>query len=319
MNKTIFISIAAQDDEELPHTIINLFKNADHPQNITVGVAITCMKKKNLKTLKDLSKEYDIVYDYVKQRKNDRSVLGIGRGRSRAAKLYNNHDFMIQIDCHTYFDSSWDSYLLHLFEEATRYVGDDKILLTAIPRSYAYCCSEHTDILRRGAKTRYPFYEPDHFFVDVIPKWNETDIINVRKDKFLPCAKVSPAFIMGGRDFATDPGIHEPATFYDEDLTQSVTLFDRGFAFVFPNVENLPVSHLDSDGTVKGHERYFLLDYLNARENYLLHENMKKEYIKFAKDPSNFEAAKKYRKYARVDLIKGCFVYNQDLVPKRFR
>lgn len=319
LSKTIFVSIAAQDDEELKHTIHHLFENADCPDNITVGVALTAMKKKTLKEVQELSKKYKILLNFVKQRKNDLSTLGIGQGRHRAASLYSDQDYMIQIDCHTFFDTSWDTFLLNSFEEAAKFVGDSQILLTGIPPAYRYCCPKHNDPLPTGSKTRYPFYEPQQFFVKVIPKWEETDIINVKKQKYLPCTKVSPAFIMGGKDFAKDPGIHQKATFYDEDITQSVNLFDRGFAFVFPNVEDLPVKHLDSNGIKKGHNRFFILDYLNQENVDKLHERMQLEYLKFAKDEKNQEAIAKYRKYARVDLLKGCFVYNQHLIPESFR
>lgn len=319
LDKTIFVAIAAQDDEELKHTVSYIFHNANLPGNIKVGVALTAKKHKSLKELKKLAKKYDVDFNFIKQKKNNLSSLGIGKGRSRAATLYSGQDYMIQIDCHTFFDKGWDTTLIYLFEEACKEVGDKDIVLTGIPPAYKYCCSKHNEPIKTGSNTRYPFYEPQHFFVDIIPKWKETDIINVTQKQFLPCSKVSPAFIMGGKSFANNPGIHYSATFYDEDLTQSVNLFSRGFAFVFPNVLDLPVRHLDSNGIVKGHDRSFILDYVDRENKLLLHENMKKEYLKFAKDPKNKDAVQKYKDYARVDLLKGCFIYNQNLVPGSFR
>ena len=318
MSKTFFISIAAQDDEELKNTIRYIFENADRPEHVTVGVALTAMKRSRLKEIKKIQKEYNVVLDFVKQKKNDLSVLGIGKGRSRAASLYSNQDYMIQIDCHTFFDESWDTKLKTLFNKAEKLVKDKKVLLTGIPPAYKYCCEEHPDPIKYGARTRYPYYEPQKFFVNVIPKWSEVDILETVDAELIPCSKLSPAFIMGKKEFAANPGIHKAATFYDEDLTQSVNLFARNFAFVFPNVEDLPVRHLDSDGIVKGHNRFFILDYLNKKNNLLLHENMKKEFLKFAKDVKNQDAIKLYREYARVDPLKGCFIYNENLVPERF-
>ena len=46
---------------------------------------------------------------------------------------------------------------------------------------------------------------------------------------------------------------------------------------------------------------------------------MKKEYVDFAKNPENKEAIEKYKKYTKVDAIKGCFTNNYDLVPESFR
>lgn len=318
MSKTFFISIASQDDEELSYTVKYIFENADRPEHVTVGIGLTAMKRKSLKAVKQLAKKYNVVYNFTKQRKNDLDVLGIGKGRLSAAKLHTDQDFMIQIDCHSFFDKSWDTTLLGLYSKAKKVVGVKELVLTGIPPAYRYCCKQHKDPIKYGAKTRYPYYETQKFFVNVIPKWTETDIIEDRQENFLPVSKVSPAFIMGPKSFAKNPGIHKSATFYDEDLTQSVNLFDRNFSFVFPNVEDLPVRHLDSDGIVKGHNRFFILDYLDDKHNDLLHENMKKKYLSFAKNLNNKEAIQKYEKYARIDLVKGCFVYNNDVVPKEF-
>lgn len=319
LSKTFFVSIASQDDEELKHTIRYIFENADHPENVRVGVGMIAMKKKSLSAVKKLSKKYNVSLKFIKQKKNDLSVLGIGKGRSLAASLYENEDYMIQIDCHSFFDSSWDTKLLKFYKKAESLAKDKNIVLTLIPPAYRYCCSKHKDPIKYGATTRYPYYEPQNFFVNVIPKWTEKDILLERSEELLPVSKVSPAFIMGPKTFGNDPGIYKDATFYDEDLTQSVNLFGRGFAFVFVNVENFPVRHLDSDGIVKGHKRFFILDYLNEKNNKILHLNMQNKYLKFVKDPKNKEAIDKYKKYARVDPLKGCFVYNANVVPESFR
>lgn len=320
LNNKIFIAIAAQDDEELKYTVKYIFENADHPENVSVGIALTAMKKKSLKEAKQLVKKHNVRLDFVKQKKNDLSMLGIGKGRSRAANLYNNEDYMIQVDCHSLFDKSWDTTLLGLFKEASQVVNNTNVVLTAIPPIYEYCCNKHNnDIVKSGMPTRYAYYLTQEFFINVVPRWGEVDIYQTRSEKFLPQAKVSPAFIMGNKDFAKDPGIYTKATFYDEDLTQSINLFARDFAFVFPNIEDLPVRHLDSKGIVKGHKRFFLLDYLNQENQDLLHENLKKNYLNFVNDPSNADKITKYKKYTKVDALKGCFTHNHDLVPESFR
>lgn len=319
MNKTIFISIAAQDDQELKYTVQNIFNNAEAPERVTVGIALTAMKKTILKEAKSLVKKYNVKLDFVKQKKNDLSVLGIGKGRSRAAALYEDQDYMIQVDCHSLFDKAWDIRLIELFEDASKTTKEEKFVLTAIPPAYKYCCKKHHNAERTGAETRYPYYETQKFFVNVIPKWTESNIIMQKHEKFLPSAKVSPAFIMGDRNFAKNTGIHKEATFYDEDLTQTFNLFSNGFVFVFPNIEDLPVMHLDSKGIVKGHDRFFLLDYLDQEHSDKLHENMQKQYLDFAKKAKKTEFFEAYKQYAKVDLIKGCFTNNQELVPESFK
>lgn len=319
MEETIFIAMAAQDDEEIKHSVRYAFENAKNSKRVCVGIALTSIKRKTLKEVKQLTKKYNVRLSFVKQKRNNLSMLGIGKGRLRAANLYKNENYMIQVDCHTFFDKDWDSKLISLFKEAKKYSKKEKIVLTAIPPAYRYCCSEHKDPIKTDPNNRYAYYETQSFFVNVIPKWKETDISKKTNVKFIPCAKANPAFIMGKQDFAKNPGIHEKATFYDEDLTQSINLFGKGFAFVFPNVEDLPIRHLDSNGIIEGHTRFFLLNYLNAENQDLLHENMQKEYIAFAKDPKNAKIINEYKKYSKVDALRGCFTNNKEIIPKTFR
>lgn len=317
--KTIFISIAAQDDKELKNTVKHAFNNAVFPKRVVIGIALTSMTRWSKKEAKMLEKEYNVRLSFVKQKKNDLSTLGIGKGRHRAASLYHDEDYMIQVDCHTYFDNEWDVKLINLFEEAKKELQDDKIVLTAIPLVYKYCCHKHPEPIKTKPETRYPYYLTQSFFVNSVPRWVEGELNESLKEKFLPVAKVSPAFIMGDSSFAKNTGIHKDAIFYDEDLTQSINLFDEGFAFVFPNVKDLPVRHLDSNGIVKGHERYFFLHYLNFEKNKEIHKKLQEEYLKFAKDPKNKNKIEKYKKYAKVDAIKGCFTKNVNAVPETFR
>lgn len=319
MKETIFIAMAAQDDEEIKYSIQYAFDNAKYPDRVVIGVGLTAMKRKTLNDIKRMSKKYNVRFNFVKQKRNDFSMLGIGKGRSRAAALYDNEDYMIQVDCHTFFDKDWDVQLLSLFDEAKKELDDEKILLTSIPPVYRYCCSKHNEPIKAEPSIRYPYYLTQSFFVDVVPKWTEIDISIETNEKFVPSAKASPAFIMGDKYFAQDPGIYERATFYDEDITQSIALFDKGFAFVFPNVKDLPVRHLDSKGTVEGHSRFFLLNYLNAEKQDLLHENMKKEYLSFARDPKNTPAITKYKKYSKTDALRGHFSNNKVIIPEGFR
>lgn len=318
--KKIFLSIAAQDDKELKHTLTSAFENADNPERIFAGVFLSAMHKQTKKELTDLAKKNsNIRFTLVKQKRNNLKTLGIGKGRQGAADLYLDEDYMIQIDCHSNFDKSWDTYLISLFEEAVSFVGDDKIVLTGIPPAYRYCCTKHNVPLKTEVKTRYPFYMTSSFFVNSVPRWTDADIVRSNKEKFLPVVKANPAFIMGNKKFANNPGIHKRAIFYDEDLTQSINLFGDGFAFVFPNIEDLPICHLDSEGAIEGHTRYFFLDYLNKENNYIIHEQLKEEYFRFIEDPINSENVKKYYKYSKVHPTKGCFSLENNLVPKRFR
>lgn len=319
--KTIFVSIAAQDDEELRHTIINLYNNAKNPERVFVGVGLTAMKRQTVKDLKSLANSNsNIRYKLVKQKRNNIETLGIGKGRTMAASLYDEEDYMLQIDCHSFLEDSWDTKLISLFKEAEDFVGGGRYVITGIPPRYEYCCKEHDTPKPVVPNKRYPFYFTHEFFVYVVPRWSETDLSNHKHlPKFIPVSKVSPAFIFGNKDFAKNHGVHKEAIFYDEDYTQTINLFGKDFAFVFPNIEDLPVRHLDSMGIIEGHDRAFFLDYVNLKNNDLLHLKLQKSYLGFINDKKNKEIINLYRLYAKVDPVKGFFSTNQMPIPKKFR
>lgn len=316
--KTIFVSMAAMDDEELYHTIRNAFENAKNPENIFFGIHLTCKSSKTKKDLQKVSKKYQRVqYSVDHQKKNDIKTLGVGRGRSKAHAFYNNQDYLLQIDCHSYLDKFWDSRLIEIFEEAVKEVGDDLLVVTAIPRAYGY--EKDGSIKKQGSKTRCSYFKTESFFSKVVPQWGEFDSSDTFEERFLPSVKVNSACVFGNKKFANNPGINPEAIFYDEEITQTYNLFGRGLALVFPNFEDFPVSHLDGEYMTKGHERPFFLDYLDRDSTEAIHDKLVFNYLKFANDPNNQEAINLYRKYSKVDAKKGYFLQQQFFIPKSYR
>jgi hypothetical protein len=310
--------MAAIDDEELQHTIENGFNNADNPENIFFGIHLVYSKNKNKKILEKLFKKYKrIQYSSAKQVKNNIETLGVGQGRSKAFSFYNNEDYVLQIDCHSYLDKSWDTKLINIFNEACIEVGDDKLVVTAIPPIYRYDKSGYVEKL--GPKTRCSYFETAQLFVGVVPKWSEFDSLDFLEKKFLPSVKVNSACVFGNYNFAEYPGINEEAIFYDEEITQTYNLFGKGIALVFPNFEDFPVRHLDGDHMTKGHSRAFFLDYLNEEANRKINEKLKISYLNFVNNPTNKEKIDLFKKYSKVDAVRGYFLSEEPMIPKSYR
>lgn len=320
MNKTstIFISMPSQDDKETAYAIDHAFANADHPENIFIGIALTCMSTKYLKEIKKRMKDNpNIRLDYKKQKRNDIDTLGIGQGRTRAAKLYKNEDYMLQIDCHSYLDKNWDTKLISYFNESKEIVKKKNLVISCIPPIYFYDKNENV-VKENNPKTRYGTYVVGDFFVNVVPRWAEVDILDINKNNFIPAHKLNPACVFGDKNFANDPGVWEKATFYDEDWTQQLNLFDRDFAFVFPNFENFPVRHLDGDLETKKHSRLFFTEYLSKNKVKEIHQKLIKNYKEFVNDPKNQNAINKYRNYSKADAKMGYFFPLKNFVPEGF-
>jgi hypothetical protein len=310
--------MASIDDEELNQTILNAFKNADEPDRIFFGIHLSYKNNKTKKNLIAAAKKHKTVkYSLDVQKKNNIDTLGVGQGRSKAFKFYNNEEYVLQIDCHSYLEKSWDTKLIDIFAEAVQEVGDDNLIITAIPPIYSY--KKNNEIKFSGPKTRCPYFKTDSLFAACVPEWGEFDSLEFSNKKFIPSVKVNSACIFGNHNFAKDPGISWNAIFYDEEMTQTYNLFGRNMALVFPNFENFPVRHLDGNLMTKGHFRLFFLDYLNQESNDRIHKKLSDNYKKFINDFKNKNNLEKYKKYSRVDPKRGYFLAEQPFIPKNYR
>lgn len=318
MSKTIFVSIASVDDEELWHSVVSIYENSKHPENIYVGIYALGRSNKLFRQVKKLAKTYpNVRYIVEKQKRNNIDTLGAGRGRSKAYSLYANEDYFLQVDSHTYFFKSWDSKMLDLFQEASEKIGNRKIVLTCIPPIYGYDVDER--VVRFG-NNRYPEWQRGNLYVGAVPAWSDFDVLAAGKyEKFIPAVKACPAMMFGDKNFASDIGVNKNCIFYDEDLVHTYELFGRGMSLVFPNVENFPIAHLDSDRIINGHDRTFFLKYLDKAHDKKLHETLKNNYLSYISNPKNQEKIEKYKKYAKVDPLIGYFSSVNQFVPKDYK
>lgn len=316
--KTIYISIPSLDDLELEHTITSAFENAKSPSRVYIGVGLLSMYRYTLTRLKKMSKRYpNVSFSYQKQKKNNVRTLGVGRGRRSAELLYRNQDFFLQVDAHTHFEKNWDTFMIEMFEEAVQEVGDDKLVITCIPPVFGYDSNEKP--YRTGPDTRYPVFVNDGFFVGVVPQWKSEDSLEVTQKRLIPSPKANSAMIFGNKKFAQNTGISEDAIFYDEEIIYSINLVGDGFALVFPNTKEFPISHLDGDLVISGHERSFFLDYLDGRSFEKMHDILQENYLKFVKDPINALKIEKYKKYSKVDALRGRIHSIPFYIPESYR
>ena len=318
MNKTIFVAIASIDDEELKHSVDYIYENAEYPERVFVGISLIAKKRKSFKDLQSIVTKYkNVRVTKQKQKYNDLSTVGVGFNRKRAEELYSGEDYFLQVDAHSFFELNWDTRIIDLFNEAVEDVGDDKVILTCIPPIYGY--TEKGDVAAVGPATRYPQYELGQLFVQSVPKWGDIDSLLVVGKKFIPSVKANSAMLFGDKKFAADTGTKRTSMFYDEELIYSVELFGRGFALVFPNIEHFPIRHLDGDFCVPGHDRTFMLEYLDQEKEDMLHEKLRDHYYSYVNNPGNKDKLQKYKDYAKIDYKRGYFSLQKINIPKAYR
>jgi len=144
---TIFVSVAAFADTELIPTVKDLFKQADHPEKITLSVFSQDEESPRDDLLKIVN-EYgaELKFEYVSLKESK----GVGYARLKAQQhlLPKKHKYFLQIDSHTRFIDNWDSKIVNDYERAIQKWGD--FVFSAYPGSYNY--ENNKVILHQEAK-----------------------------------------------------------------------------------------------------------------------------------------------------------------------
>ena len=121
--KTIFVSIAAYNEEDLEQTIDNALKNALYPERIYFGVychkSDLNHKELNYPNLKIIYTTYP-------------NVLGLGLARANSFSLYDNQDYFFQIDGHMLFEKNWDKKVISAIKKI-QLIHDKPIISTYVP------------------------------------------------------------------------------------------------------------------------------------------------------------------------------------------
>ena len=133
---TIFVSIPTYRDPEVVETIKDLFKKADNPERIIVGVCQQIDLKKSSKDDIDLRKTFPYQFSSGQMRIDTmdyKDAKGPCLARERIEKFcLRDEDFVLMIDAHMVFAPSWDTKIL-----LDWYAIDDPMaILTTYPKEY---------------------------------------------------------------------------------------------------------------------------------------------------------------------------------------
>jgi hypothetical protein len=313
--KTIYVSIPSMMDTETHVTVENAFTSAEDPDRVYVGVSFLDKDDSEYKKVLSLKEKYkNISVEFNKLNSKNLSSFGTGDGRKRAASLYSEQDYMLQIDSHTLFLDGWDSYLIDLFNEFKQETGIDKFVLTAYLGEYEY----DKDLGRNKiSRLYYPFYVPEKFFLTNMPEWTTIDVYGMKPEKFIPCNKFNGNFAFGDKNFINNSGRVDDAVFYDEEVLQSINLIGNGFAMVYPNVDSFPLAHLYTQHINDlGGERTYFGDSLSLDDQGVIADRSNQNYVDYITNPNNKKAIEKYQKYARIDVKRGAFAHKY--IPKKY-
>lgn len=257
---SIYVSIASLFDPELEYTLNDIFSNADNPDDIYIGLAITSVDDDVIDFMKDF---YSYIEDKFKDNKKLQMKLihgienhKIGIGRNTAASMYSGQDYFLQIDSHSLLEKGWDTQLIDLHKKAVQETNNEKTVLTAYISGYWHTVDGRVP---SNGFTRYPIqcpgsrvsgYGNEESKITIFPLMQDISLYKelpeLMNQAFIPSPKFNAQFAFGNKYFAENRGLGNDIIFWEEEIIQSIELFDMGFSLVFPNTR-LKVMHFYVD------------------------------------------------------------------------
>ena len=136
MYPKIFVKIPALDDSELTHTIENAIKKAAYPERLVFSICLTYSYDVAKQELEDCLDKYANICDFkVTIRTFHPDLLGVAKGRYITESMYEDEDYVLQIDAHTWFCDFWDEHLIRMLDK-----HDDKTIISGLLPPYVNGC-----------------------------------------------------------------------------------------------------------------------------------------------------------------------------------
>lgn len=288
--KSIFIQIASYRDSELLPTIRDLIAKSSGDNSLFFGI---CWQRDDTESLAEFTNDNRLrVYDTHWSKST-----GLGWARRETQKLYNNEDYVLQIDSHSRFIQNWDSILINMLESLK--CKSDKPLLTTY-----------------GAP-----YDPNKKIEDINPPpnklvpidfkksgtiWFKRTIIEDYKHKTEP---INARFIGGGFfftygshciEYKYDPNLY----FAGDELSLSLRSYTMGYDLYHPHINILwhfykRMNHVKHWNDHNKNNPWWKTDHISkTRLNRLIQGHDLAEY-----GCGNARSIEDYEKYAGFDFI----------------
>jgi len=305
--QSIYVEIASLEDSELVNTVKDISEQCSGKYNITVGIYLVSSDD-FLREIAPKLKDIENVLWYIKHDPVTINTLGITKGRKSALGMYNDQDYILQIDAHTKFEKDWDEKIVSYYKEALEITKKPKTILTAWLGAYSYKPERYVV----NAKPNYPMFTlPDFdrpYSEEMMSRistmtWHFADQLEV-EDKYAPLSLYCGNFMFGSGELARDlyESFNEDLIFVEEELLTSIELKHKRYSVVFPNFE-LPLTHsYDSRGHGLGGERAYLEMYLDPD---ILYDSMESNLQRFYENKKNQIKINNYAKYAGLEYEEG--------------
>lgn len=229
MSETIFVSVASYRDSECPSTLEYIFNNADHPQNIYVGVCQQNDMSDESKDVECTLPDKNLVNNIRMIRLRHHEAKGPTWARYLCSTLYNNETYFFQIDSHTKLVKGWDTKCINMMKKLKNSGATQNPVLSHYPASYDNFGDDQLGVTRICKS----------FF-------NDRGMISfegahhIKTDELTPTPYVTGGFLFCEgkmlKDVPYDPYLDY--LFVGEEILHSVRIWTAGYDIFTPN-ENI--------------------------------------------------------------------------------
>ncbi len=229
----VFIQICSLDDSELSHTIENAVESAKYPERLVFGIYLHYSTDVAKQELLDYADKLSSRSSFRLELETfNKAHLGVGRARYKANSMYDDEDYVLQIDSHSWFCQDWDELLINLLKEQT-----NKTILTGYAPAYI---SRNGIREPNGKGFLLPIYNNKKEPVDWLLNWHA--ISPPSSLKFIN-TKFCANFAFGTKEWG-GKGVNKESIFWSEEPLQTIELEKKGFQFRLPNVDYPLICHL---------------------------------------------------------------------------
>jgi hypothetical protein len=249
---SIYVTIACYRDHVIQSTIDDLFNKADDPTRITVGVFLQQKQDENL-----ITKTYGNRVRVDTQETG--KIFSVCECRNRAMCMFDDEEYILQIDSHTRFERGWDTKLVGLHQS----LNNEKALISVYLPDWFIDASGKEIFLKRtqtfakfifnNGKSEEAFYQ----YHELVPMPSTIDNAG---DKELELGwYLCGHFIFGKREFFTKIIQPEWVGFWGEEVINSLRAYTAGFDVYNP--ANPPLYHMNEGLSVNFSRPKLWLDY----------------------------------------------------------
>lgn len=236
---SIFVSVASFCEQHLKLTIQSIFSKATFPARVHVGL---------IDQSEELNPQWLALFPFRKQINyigiSPVDSRGVSWARSIAFSLYNDQDYLLQIDSHTLFDSGWDEELISQFRGLK--MQHSKPLISTYPPGFKF------DSEGRVVADE-PIKSSDVFRIDKDPASELTIDRAVLRFKVFrePSARdhlqgfhIAAGFLFTSGGFVYDVPYDPYLYFRGEEQSLSLRAHAKGYQILHPRHNLIPLYHL---------------------------------------------------------------------------